>query len=378
MFFFFSSRQPYVRCAFAHLGTARHLLGLGLDDIEKEDGPNDGEDEINVTNDSHDRSNQKAVQKETYPQEDVIMEDGMEPEKEKEQEEDIQEVWLQGLDLKGMIGTLESMKAVENKSPFRRVTSEVFVRMASFCDSPSLVKSMEVCKSWNSSIAGSPHLFRQFKMEGNTEQITTGIKFFSSKCSNSIEVIDLKVGDSAKSSRLERLRKSIKPSSETLKTLSIVHCGHLCQLIIDVAAEAPLLSTLSSCRTEWFNVNNTPSANSLILPTTWKPRLKTLFWNTGCSLQSDENLLKALQEVKEVVLSSRGVKSSWVVKLLSSTPGLEVLWLPLMEKDPEGVEEIPSLEAPNLLSLYLQFAPTQSEDHSKLKSILQESSRSRA
>ena len=114
-------------------------------------------------------------------------------------------------------------KLREYKSPFERVSPDLFLKLFSLCDAPSLVRSIGVSKAWKDSILGSSELFRSFEMEGTGEQVCQGLELFNRRNQDSTKHVILKVEDELDPALQERLGNAIKRSSKSLKTISVVH-----------------------------------------------------------------------------------------------------------------------------------------------------------
>jgi len=114
-------------------------------------------------------------------------------------------------------------KEREYKSPFERVSPDLFLKLFSLCDAQSLLRSTSVCQGWKDSILGSSELFRSFEMEGTAEQICQGLELFNRRNQDSTKHVILRVKDELDPDLQKRLGNAIKPSSESLKTISVVH-----------------------------------------------------------------------------------------------------------------------------------------------------------
>lgn len=248
-------------------------------------------------------------------------------------------------------------RQLENRNPFRNFSSDLLLKVFRFCDSPSLVKSAATCRLWNTSINGSPNLFRNFSMQGTHTSIVEGINHFSSKCQDSMESINLKIEDTADSAGRGHLRTAISPSSNTLKELWIGHLGNLNKTILALAADCPHLKTLSSTRSDrvFDAIIKPPNGMTYdTLPSLWKPNLSNFVWHS-VGLRCNEALLNALQNAKEVAINSSGVGAGWVVQLLSAVSSLERLVI--FQVGLEGVRVTSVMNLPNLVLLRLSSAP---------------------
>lgn len=256
----------------------------------------------------------------------------------------------------------EKSKDRQLKSPFKRLSAELFVETMRFTDSPSLAISSSVCKSWNKSILESTDLFRHFEMEGKVSNIIKGIKSFGMRSGNSIKSIDLKIGTEATSGEQDQLQESMTPSSGTLKSLSVSHEGDLSELILKVASDCTELKSLISNKAGAENSPHPASLSDpcLAFPLPWKPKLQTFDWQAGGNgLICDDALLGHLQDCRGISLCSQGVQPAWAIKLFSSNSKLVKVEIPWIED--ETVTDIPPMNLPDLEILYLDHAP-QSED----------------
>lgn len=101
---------------------------------------------------------------------------------------------------------IKSTKAIELKSRFERVSPpDPFLKIFSFADSPSLIRSTSVSRAWKESINGSSELFLNFRMEGKGEQICKGLGTFSELSKDSMKRMELGFGDKLEPSLQERL-----------------------------------------------------------------------------------------------------------------------------------------------------------------------------
>lgn len=184
---------------------------------------------------------------------------------------------------------------------------------------------------------------------------------FSERSNHSIQSIVLKTTDKGEVSGLERLHDAIIPSSASLQTLSVSHPGNVCKFIAGIADQCPALVDLSS--TGDLGIYYCPDPVEFPFSPSWQPKLRRFIWNTSeASLTCDDALLDRLREATDVTISTLGIKSSFVVKLLSSTPTLVNLRVPMMEYDEvEGMESI-SFNLPHLEVLRLEQIPPSTED----------------
>lgn len=79
----------------------------------------------------------------------------------------------------------------EPKLPFDRISPHLFLKIFSFADAQSLVRSTEVCTAWKDSILESSELFRNFEMEGKECLILTGLERFSIRYKKSMKRVVL-------------------------------------------------------------------------------------------------------------------------------------------------------------------------------------------
>lgn len=101
---------------------------------------------------------------------------------------------------------------MEKNNPFRRISPELFTRVLSFTDAPSLASSMAICSSWREPTFRSPSLFLNFKMKGTVEDIISGLNFFKLHATEKIESMDLELF------RLDQT--STNPKQAQMETLS--------------------------------------------------------------------------------------------------------------------------------------------------------------
>lgn len=259
--------------------------------------------------------------------------------------------------LENLIVAVCSSKNEESKiSINNRLPSELFISAMEFADSPSLVMACSTCRSWRESILEATNLFGHFRMEGEASNIAKGINAFNARSGNSVRSIELVVKD--RPLEPQELRDAILASSKSLETLSIRHQGDLCLLILEVAADCPLLQDLYSLRVGKGALYAGPlsSRASIKLPANFKLKLRNFHWNSGSEgLVWDDTLQKSLENAREVILCSYGISPSRVVQLLSSNSELVKLGIPWMEDD--YVEEIPLMELPRLQELFLDQSP---------------------
>lgn len=260
--------------------------------------------------------------------------------------------------LKDLKRSMGRFQAIETGDPFRRVSGDLFLQMASFFDSPSIALSMACCKKWKFSMEGYKEIFRSVRMSGKGTNIAAGIKFFSQRCGNSIRRIDIGIKDYSYESADEELEAAISPSSLTLQDLWVHHPGDHCRLIIKIASKCPSLKILSSTSMPLTLKFAPLSLSSYPLPLPFKPILQELNWNAGGdSLIVADELLNSLESARRVIVNSRLVTPRWLVALLSSASStlVEVRISGFIDQD---VDEIPtSLDLPNLVNLRLPFAP---------------------
>jgi len=155
-------------------------------------------------------------------------------------------------------------KLREYKSPFERVSPDLFLKLFSLCDAPSLVRSIGVSKAWKSPILGSSDLFRSFEMEGTGEQLCERLELFNRRNKDSTKHAILKVEDELDPDLQERLVNAIKQGSASIKTISIAHQGDLAKSLVKVAGQCHSLSVLRS--TIWAHEGSLMSLMSLEKP----------------------------------------------------------------------------------------------------------------
>lgn len=192
-------------------------------------------------------------------------------------------------------------------------------------------------------------------MEGKFSNIIKGIQFFGQKSDNSIKSIDIGIGTELTREKQNQLQESISPSSETIQALTIIHQGDLSELILNISSDCKELKILSSSKMGEVRPFRRSSGNPpLAFPANWKPKLEKLEWKAGGNvIICDDSLLGHLQDCKFITLCSRGIGSSWVVKLLSLS-SLKTVNIPWIVD--EAVAEIP-MNVPNLKHLFLDQIP---------------------
>ena len=124
---------------------------------------------------------------------------------------------LHFIDYEDLAKEVEASAAREKKSRFERVSPDLFLKLFSFADAPSLLKSMSVSKAWKDSIDGSSERFRNFRMEGKGEQICKGLQIFSQRSKESIRRMELEFDDNLDPPLRKRLVNLIKKSSKSLR-----------------------------------------------------------------------------------------------------------------------------------------------------------------
>lgn len=252
---------------------------------------------------------------------------------------------------------IQKAKDRQLKSPWKRLSSELFAETMEWCDSPSLINFSSTCKLWKESITKNQTLFQHFKMEGKPLSIMKGLDFFGKRSGNSLKSIDLTFGTKVREQDEITLFHSISPSSETLKLLSIAHHGELSETILDIASECPQLVSLISVTTGKLDlIQRSFKEPGLPFPTPWKPKLQTLVWKAGGNIiVCDDSLVKPLQSCKQITLATSGMSPAWLVKLLSSSSDLVTAEFPWLQD--EVVADIPMLNLPNLEQLWLARVP---------------------
>lgn len=261
------------------------------------------------------------------------------------------------VEIKKFSNKIREFKSLEHESPFKsRISEDLFLRMVSFFDSQSLVFVAAISKRFRTSIHGSTELFKSFQMIGKAKNIADGIKFFGQRCGNSIRSIDIGVKNKVSSSDL---LTAILPSCSNLEEFRVAHQRDLCSFILQIASECPLLKVLHSTRQPGFSYGTI--YETAWIPSSWKvENLQELIWNgEGKSLGCDAVLLNSLQRATKVKIWE-GVRSSWVVELLSSASSTLVdVYIDSMYN--EEVDSIlVSIQLPSLVSLHLPHAPRSS------------------
>jgi len=69
---------------------------------------------------------------------------------------------------------IKASKTRQLNSRFNRVSPDLFLKLFSFADAPSLVRSSSVSKAWKDSIEGSLEFFRNFRMEEKESRSARG------------------------------------------------------------------------------------------------------------------------------------------------------------------------------------------------------------
>lgn len=120
------------------------------------------------------------------------------------------------------IPAIEGFKNQELESRFTRISPDLFIRIFSFCDAPSLVLSSGVNKTWREAINQCSKLFQIFRMEGKGTNIVAGLESFNRRFPNSLEKVKLKVKDKLRGTDQTKLVKAISASSN-IQSLVIGH-----------------------------------------------------------------------------------------------------------------------------------------------------------
>lgn len=76
---------------------------------------------------------------------------------------------------KGLNQTFKRRQAEELKSPFERGSPDLFNRIASLFDAPSLARATAVSRIWGKSILESEETFHNFEMERKEAQLSRGL-----------------------------------------------------------------------------------------------------------------------------------------------------------------------------------------------------------
>lgn len=166
------------------------------------------------------------------------------------------------------------------RNPFKKLSPDLFLKTVSCFDAPSLISSSATCKSWRNTIFESSEIFRNFKMEGKLLGIIDGIKFFSTRCGNSIRSISITVDKVFSTEHQEALTNAISPSFESLKELSVYHHGDMGKVIVGIAGQCPSLTLLRSSNKSGHRGSLSVQREVVAIPSIWKPTLRTLIWNS--------------------------------------------------------------------------------------------------
>jgi len=260
---------------------------------------------------------------------------------------------------------IQSSRSRESKARLLgRISPELFIRILTFLDSPSLAMADGVCRSWKKQVSQCSHLFQTFQMKGRGSNINVGIGFFNKRCNNSIHTIRIEVKTRYCHSTThqckgspENLKLAIAPSSKTLKILSVAHLKDINGTVLEIAEQCQSLSVFSCTELSVGKLYVQPPQNAapLGINSSWTAKLELLEWNCASNLLCDDGLLRILKSAREVTIGSQIANSSFVVKLLSSLSNLETCIIPYMESD--EVSWIPKLKLPNLKLLKLHHAP---------------------
>lgn len=268
------------------------------------------------------------------------------------------DTFLTNANLEELKDEMKRSKAPEAEDPFSKVPADVFLRVTSFLDPPSIAISSACSRFWRASIQGFTEIFRTFQMTGQGKNIAGGIRSYSSRCGNSIRSIEIRVQKTVRLEDHQLLHSAISPSSSTLERLSISHRSDLSKVVLQIASECPLLKSLSSTRVSGpFHYSG--MARYLDLPTSWKPnQLQEFEWNDGhTGLGCNDVLLKSLQRAERVNITSHRVSHSWVMDLLSlASATLFDVKIEIMNSRTLGEIRAP-ICLPKLISLSLDRAP---------------------
>lgn len=232
--------------------------------------------------------------------------------------------------------------------------SKLLIEVLGWCDAPSLVQSARACKAWRDLIldVGSQHLFRNFQMEGYGAELGAGPRYLGGRCNNSIQMVEIGITGILNNSHAQKIRAAILASSQTLKVLS---SPQYARLVIPIAVQCPLLSTLIC---NGAGPKNGISANLRgisISGEVMTPSLRIFEWTCGNDLKCNDTLIKLLQFCREVNIWSDAVSSSWLIELLLVAVGLESCIVLRLEAD--EVKKIPFLNLPALKVLKLGHGP---------------------
>lgn len=243
-------------------------------------------------------------------------------------------------------------------NPFDRLSSHLLLKVFTFCDAASLLKSQRVSKMWNDVISGSSELFRRFEMEGTVGHIAKGLKLFSRRCKSTMKRVVIRLEDKAGEIGYDNLKSTISKNFQTLKSLSVGHQGDLSEMMESFAKKSGKLSVLECYQMGFEEVMLKPDREetSFQLPSS-DILLQSLIWNCGAqNLICDEALLNRLQGATTINISSSLLTPSWTVELLASNPHLEDVRL-RWSRNPAVTDGFPEMSLPFLKVLFLGVIP---------------------
>lgn len=257
---------------------------------------------------------------------------------------------------------------MEKRGFFKRVSPELFVKITSFCDAPTLTKLSGVSKQLNQSILADEELFRSFTMRGNASQILQGLILFSGRCNYSLHSVKLDVLNEVDHIVKLKLEAYLSSSTNTLRSIESANQGDLGLALLSVAQRCPLLKVFSTSRLDSrdkFHYSTSDHRFYSVNPNTWQVKqLDTFIVTCGSfNLRCNDSLLSVLQGTKVIKLSEDAVNQPWIIKLLSSTPSLVEVEIPfqseLILEDEEELEliELPHFNLPSLTLLNLARIP---------------------
>lgn len=251
---------------------------------------------------------------------------------------------------------LLEVKSLETRSPFERLSPELFKPILAWCDSPSLIMATSVCTEWKRlCFVQYPELFRHFKMRGRTMNILKGISRFNSISSDTIESFELDFVDQVKgASTFHLLESLITASSNSLKHLSMDGHGELGELMLNIVDRCPSLKTFiyTDEKEKIFKTPNHIRESSLSISPSGTSQPLIFVWESKHeNLECGPTLKKRLCRATHVRILSEGVSQRFVTELLESSPKLEHLWIPFL--DATNTEDLPPLKLPALQDLTL-------------------------
>lgn len=261
--------------------------------------------------------------------------------------------------------TLAEIKRKESKSFFERFSPELFSKILSICDSPTLSTASCVSRNWRETALDNLELWKSFRMTGNPIEIAKGLDLFNFRCHNSVSEIDLNIYSTSPpitTSQRASLERSLITSSSVLETLSVQHDGDLGDLVASIVEKCSALKVLRSIsKTVGKKVANQGTIHSFSFGSA--AQLQVLEWICGRSkgyLHVDLALIEMLSEAREVKLDV-DMTESFVVQLLSSSQTFERVLLNGITVGPVE-QEIEPMNLPNLKLLQLSQVPVESDE----------------